>query len=162
MPSVSNSPSIRIAETADIPQLAQLFYETIIRNGSQHYTEAQTQAWASFALDLTAFTRFLEGATTFVMETDGEILGFAGLAADGHVRAIYVRGDRLDQGIGSQLMQTLLNDAENRSIHRLYAEASEFSLGLFLKFGFHQFDIEVVERNGVEFRRYLVEKKLTV
>jgi putative acetyltransferase len=99
-------------------------------------------------------------ATTFLLEADGDILGFAGLAQDGHVTAIYVRSDRLGQGIGSQLLQTLLQSAARQGIQRLYAEASEFSMGLFLKFGFQQFDTEVVDRNGVQFQRYLVEKTL--
>lgn len=158
MSPTTNSPSIRLAKTADVPQLAQLFYETVIRNGAQHYTEAQTQAWANFARDQTAFAQFVTAATTFLIEEDNALLGFAGIAADGHVTAVYVRGDRLGQGIGSQLMETLLNYAETQDLQRLYAEASEFSLGLFLKFGFQQFDVEVVEREGVEFQRYSVEK----
>jgi putative acetyltransferase len=154
--------TLRLATAADIPQLAQLYYETVIQNARQYYSEAQTHVWANFARDQTAFAQFFDDANTFVVEADGDILGFAGLAKDGHVTAIYVRGDRIGQGIGSQLMETLLNYAETQDIQRLYAEASEFSVGLFLKFGFQQFDTEVVERDGVEFRRYLVEKKLTV
>jgi putative acetyltransferase len=156
----ADSPVIRLATVADVPQLARLYYETVIHNGGQHYTEAQTQAWASFAHDQTAFAQFVTAATTFLLEADGDILGFAGLAQDGHVTAIYVRSDRLGQGIGSQLLQTLLQSAARQGIQRLYAEASEFSMGLFLKFGFQQFDTEVVDRNGVQFQRYLVEKTL--
>lgn len=154
----SFTPTIRLAEANDIPQLAQLFYETVMQNGPQHYSQAQTQAWASCALDQAQFTQLLAEATTFVVETETELLGFAGLAQNGHVTAIYVRGDRIGQGIGSRLMATLLSFADSEGIQRLYAEASEFSLGLFLKFGFQQFDQEVVERNGVTFKRYLVER----
>ena len=153
-----NPPSIRRATAADQPGLARLFYGTVMQNGPQHYTEAQTQAWAKAALDPIGFAQLLAAGTTFVMAADGDLLGFAGLAAEGHVTALYVRGDRLGQGIGSQLMQTLLDYAQAEGILRLYAEASEFSLGLFLKFGFRQFDTEVAEREGVEFQRYLVEK----
>ncbi|PSN20623.1 GNAT family N-acetyltransferase [filamentous cyanobacterium CCP5] len=152
-------PTIRTAEATDIPQLAQLYYETVTQNAPQHYTEAQTQAWANFALNESQFAQLFSGATTFLMEDQGEILGFAGLAPDGHVTAVYVRGDRLGQGIGSQLMEVLLEQAKTQNIPRLYAEASEFSLGLFLKFGFHHYDSEVVERGGIQFHRYLVEKQ---
>jgi putative acetyltransferase len=156
------TPMLRLAQPADIPQLAQLYYETVVQNGGQYYTEAQIQAWANFARDEAAFAQFVDGVTTFVVEADGAILGFAGLARDGHVTAVYVRCDRIGQGIGSRLMETLLNHADTGGIHRLYAEASEFSLRLFLKFGFQQFDTEVIERDGVEFQRYLVEKKITL
>ena len=40
---------------------------------------------------------------------------------------------------------------------RLYAEASEFSLGLFKKFSFRLYGTEIVNRQGVEFERYLME-----
>jgi len=152
------APTVRQAAAADIPQLAQLYYTTVMQNAPQHYTPAQTQAWANFAQDPTAFAQFFDGVTTLVMEIDSDILGFAGIAADGHVTAIYVRSDRLGSGIGSQLMEALLQYAEAQGMQRLYAEASEFSLGLFLKFGFQQFDTEVVDRNGVQFRRYLMER----
>ena len=47
--------------------------------------------------------------------------------------------------------------ARTHHIQRLYAEASEFSLGLFKKFGFRLYDTELVNREGVQFTRYLVE-----
>jgi putative acetyltransferase len=56
------------------------------------------------------------------------------------------------------IMQTVLEHAQNQSMGRLYAEASKFSLGLFKKFGFCLYDTEVVDRSGVQFKRYLVEK----
>jgi len=152
-------PTIHTAEATDMPHLAQLYYETVTQNAPQHYTKAQTQAWANFALNESQFAQLFTNATMFLMEDQGEILGFAGLAPDGHVTAVYVRSDRLGQGIGSQLMAMLLEQAQSQNIPRLYAEASEFSLGLFLKFGFHQFDSETVERSGVQFHRYLVEKQ---
>ncbi|MEB3225257.1 MAG: GNAT family N-acetyltransferase [Synechococcus sp.] len=151
-------PSIRQAQTTDIPQLAQLYYETVRRHAPTYYTEAQTQAWASFAQDAKEFRQLFDGVITFVLEADQEILGFGSLAADGHVKAIYVRSDRLGEGLGSQLLQTIIHQGAIAKIHRLYAEASEFSLGLFLKFGFQQFATESIERNGVVFQRHLVEK----
>jgi putative acetyltransferase len=57
-------------------------------------------------------------------------------------------------------MQTLVDYASSHNIQRLYAEASEFSLGLFEKCGFHIYDTEIVERQGVQFKRYLVERNL--
>jgi putative acetyltransferase len=96
--------------------------------------------------------------TTFLAVDETGILGFAGIADDGHILSAYVRRDRIHQGIGSQLMDILLDYAKRHRIQRLYAEASEFSLGLFKRFGFQVYDMEIVERQGVEFQRYLVER----
>ena len=57
-------------------------------------------------------------------------------------------------------MQTILDYAKSHNIQRLYAEASEFSLGSFKKFGFHIYDTEIVDRQGVQFKTYLVERNL--
>lgn len=147
---------LRRAETADIPELARLYRETVAAIAPSRYSPTQTQAWASFADD-PDFRHFITEATTWVATDETGILGFAGLHPSGRISAVYVRCDRIRRGIGSQLLQTLLHEARRLQLARLYAEASEFSLGLFLKFGFRITGLETVERQGVEFRRYLVE-----
>jgi len=166
--------ALRLATAADIPALASLYRETVLTHAPKHYSPAQTQAWAAFGANTPAFRRFILGATTYVAETTGAkastvaetgitpgqplILGFGGLAPDGHITALYVRHDGLGQGIGSHLLTTLLEKASQDKIPRLYAEASAFSLGLFQKFGFHHYRTDRLERGGVAFERYLVEK----
>ncbi len=152
--------NIRTATEMDVSALAALFRETVLIHGPQYYTPAQTEAWAAIDASSPRFHQFILGVTTYVAEHDTGILGFAGIGDDGHVASTYVRHDRLHQGIGSLLMQVVLTHAQEKQIPRLYAEASEFSLGLFKKFCFSQYDTEVVDRNGVQFTRYLVERIL--
>lgn len=152
--------NIRLASEADLPTLAQLYRQTVLVNAPQYYSPAQTQMWAAAPADADHFHPFVLAATTFVAENDTGILGFAGIRMDGHVASAYVRHDCLHQGIGSALMQTMLDYAQSHEIRRIYAEASEFSLGLFKKFGFCLYDTEVVNRQGVTFERYLVERHL--
>ncbi|MBE9128674.1 MULTISPECIES: GNAT family N-acetyltransferase [unclassified Coleofasciculus] len=151
---------IQIGQESDIPELANLYQQTVLAIAPQWYSPAQTQRWASFPSDIASFRQFILQGTTFIATDEMEILGFAGITEDGHVTSAYVRSDRIHQGIGSTLMETLLDYAKNHNIQRLYAEASEFSLGLFKKFSFHIYDTEVVERQGVQFKRYLVERSL--
>ncbi|NEP18897.1 MAG: GNAT family N-acetyltransferase [Leptolyngbya sp. SIO4C1] len=150
---------IRLAQEADLPTLAALYRQTVFAWGPQHYTLAQTAAWASFAADAAQFRAFILEVTTFVACDRASILGFAGIDSNGHIASVYVRHDCLHQGIGSALMQTVLDHAQETGLQRLYAEASEFSLGLFQKFDFHRYDTEIVERKGVQFERYLVERQ---
>jgi putative acetyltransferase len=160
--------NIRIAEKSDIPELAELYRKTVLAIAPEKYSPDQTQMWASFASDTVSFQQFILKPTTFICTDATGILGFAGIDDDGHVTSVYVRSDRLrrargdrnHQGIGSTLMQKILEYAQTQKIQRLYAEASEFSLGLFQKFGFHLYNTEIVDRQGVEFKRYLVEKNL--
>ncbi|MBE9139382.1 GNAT family N-acetyltransferase [Nodosilinea sp. LEGE 07088] len=149
---------IRTATAADLPTLAALYRDTVLTKAPQYYTAAQTQAWATVDAESDRFREFILGVTTYVAENTTGMVGFAGLGNDGHVASAYVRHDCLHQGIGSALMQVVLDRAQKKHLQRLYAEASEFSLGLFQKFGFSQYATEVVDHNGVQFTRYLVER----
>jgi putative acetyltransferase len=149
--------NLRIAQESDLAELAELFRQSVLSTAPQRYTSEQTQAWASMA-DSDRFRQLILQPTTYVLTDDTGILGFAGIAADGYVASTYVRSDHIHQGLGSKLMQVILDHASHNGIQRLYAEASEFSLELFKKFGFHLYDTEVVERHGVQFKRYLVER----
>ncbi|WP_353930746.1 GNAT family N-acetyltransferase [Okeanomitos corallinicola TIOX110] len=149
--------NIRIAEASDVPALAELYQTTVLEIAPQKYSPEQTQMWASFAVDTAIFQEFILKATTFIATDETEIVGFAGIAENGRVTATYVRKDRIRQGIGTILMEEIIKYAYNQKMPHLYAEASEFSLGLFQKFGFYIYDTEIVSRHGVEFQRYLVE-----
>lgn len=151
---------MRVAKKSDVSTLATLFHETVLTHGTEHYTAAQTAAWAASTLDTEQFEAFILDVQTYVAETTAGIVGFSGLAADGHVASLYVRHDCLKQGIGSALLAHVIEQAQRDRLSRLYAEASEFSLGLFQKFGFQQYDTEIVERFGVSFTRYLMEKRI--
>lgn len=152
--------NIRIAEKSDIPELAELYQKTVLAIAPEKYSPAQTQMWASFASDTASFQQFIFKPTTFICADETGILGFAGIDDDGHVTSAYVRYNLIHQGIGSTLIQKIVEYAQTQKIQRLYAEASEFSLGLFQKFGFHLYDTEIVDRQGVGFKRYLVERNL--
>jgi putative acetyltransferase len=149
--------NIRLAEEPDLAELAALYQQTVLQHAPQHYSPTQTQTWASFGENLDSFRHFIFDATTYVAIDETGIVGFAGIEANGHISSTYVRGDRLHQGIGSALVQVLLDYAAAKHLTRLYSEASEFSLGLFQKFGFRLYNTEQVERSGVVFTRYLME-----
>ncbi|WP_448561514.1 GNAT family N-acetyltransferase [Trichothermofontia sp.] len=157
--------TLRCAQPSDVPNfqmfppwltsIAKLSWPPLPKSV---YSPAQTAAWAAFAANLDQFQRFILGVTTDVAIDISGIIGFAGISATGHVASVYVHPDRTRQGIGSLLMQQILAYAQVHKLPRLYAEASEFSLGLFQKFGFSLYDTEVVDRQGVTFTRYLVER----
>lgn len=149
---------IRQVRETEVADLATLYQQTVLHHAPQCYTSEQTEAWASSATEIDTFRRFILDATTYVAEDETGIVGFAGIEPNGHVSSAYVRRDRTRQGIGSALMQVLLSHAADQQISRLYGEASEFSLGLFKKFGFQLYDTEVVNFRGATFTRYLVER----
>ncbi len=151
--------TIRQASEPDVPELADLYRQTILVHAPQFYTPEQVKTWAAFGFNTLHFRRLILGVTTFIALDETGILGFSGIGEDGHVASAYVRHDCIRQGIGSLLMQEVLSYAKHKTMPRLYAEASSFSLGLFTKFGFHVYATETIDRSGVQFERYLVESE---
>lgn len=144
---------IREAVKADTSALAVLYADAVRAIGPTHYTPEQVEAWAASAR-LPTFRRLLPQPLTLVAEDETGPTGFAGLALDGHVTALYVRPDRMRQGVASALLHGLFTYAATHGIERLYTEASAFSRPVFERFGFVVDQIEHVEFRGVEFERY--------
>ncbi|MEP0549101.1 MAG: GNAT family N-acetyltransferase [Rhodothermales bacterium] len=144
---------IRAATAADVPDLAALYAAAVRIVGPAHYDAAQVEAWAAFAEE-PRFRSFVLDPHTVVAEDASGITGFAGLADDGHVTALYVRPDRMRQGIGSALLCAVVERAGARGIARLYTEASAFSRPVFARHAFRLDAVEVVERRGATFERY--------
>jgi putative acetyltransferase len=151
---------IRIAQESDIPALAALYAGAVRAIAAAAYTPEQIEVWARFGANTPAFRQFILEATTYLWEENGEILGFAGLEENGHVTSLYVHANHQRRGIGSQLLQHLLQVAQSQQISRLYVEVSAFSRPVFEAFGFQLYDVEVIDRNGVTFERPLLEKWL--
>ncbi|MFW5663992.1 MAG: GNAT family N-acetyltransferase, partial [Coleofasciculus sp.] len=86
--------TIRMAQESDIPELAQLYQETVLAIAPHYYSEEQTHSWASFATDSVRFREFILSGKTFLATDETGILGFAGIADDGHITSAYVRRDR--------------------------------------------------------------------
>ena len=150
--------SIRIATADDVPALAVLYANAVRTAGPSAYAPHQVDSWAASADELDHFREFILRPTTYMAIEDDQPVGFAGIEDDGHIMSVYLRGDRQRRGIGTRLMHVILDHARRANIDRLYAEASEFSLPLFLKVGFESAGKETVERNGSTFVRRLVER----
>ncbi|MCA9109466.1 MAG: GNAT family N-acetyltransferase [Planctomycetaceae bacterium] len=130
--------------------------------GPRSYTQTQINSWAASASDRERFQEFLLRPTTYVAIDETGPVGFCGIDADGHIASLYLRGNRQRQGICTSLVRHVLDYANRTGINRLHAEASEFSLPLFLKLGFQTVGTETVERYGATFVRHLVECHLNL
>jgi putative acetyltransferase len=150
---------IRIATPADLPELAQLYRQTVLTIAPQKYSPEQVQAWADAPNNYDYFYQFIFDATTYIWEDETGIVGFSGLQSNGHITSLYIRHDRVRQGIGKYLLLEIMAEAKQQGLSRLYSEASEFSVGLFLKMGFNIFGTEHTYYGVVKFYRYLVEYK---
>ncbi len=150
---------VRRAVADDLNALRAIYAQSVKRIGPSAYTAQQVAAWISFAQN-PHFRSFILDVHTYVAAHHNEVFGFCGIDVKGHIASIYVHPDLCRRGVARKLFKTAIERHPSPRSGRYYAEASHFSLPLFLNFGFHHYDTEQVARNGVRFERFLVSKKV--
>jgi putative acetyltransferase len=148
---------IRPATRHDLPALREVYRDAVVSAPRGPYTEEQLRAWARAAQSQQLRGILLENFTC-VAEIEERIVGLCTVEPDGRIALLYVRGAFSRRGIASDLLSATLERAELPPGTILYAEASEFSLPLFRRFGFVLVETERSLWNGVEFFRYKVRK----
>ena len=150
---------IRAATPRDAAAMARLYHDTIRRVNVRDYAPGQIVAWAGAGPDPAKWEARLATRRTFVACRGGDVLGFAELAAGGHVDAVYVHHAHQGQGIASRLLARIEQEAALRGVDRLYVEASITARPFFERRGFTVVKAQDVARRGVVFRNYRMEKR---
>lgn len=151
---------IRLARPEDFDALADLYCCAVQQTAIALYSPEQIEAWSSFTKHREKFHPFIFNGDTFLKEINGEIVGFCGLEADGHVISLYVHPRFNRQGHGSALLRYVLQQGEARGMRRFYAEASYLSKSVFERCGFQVAGMETVDYFGVVFERFQMERWL--
>ncbi len=123
-------------------------------------TQEQVNAWTGESMDYEFWHQRLKSKLPFIAENHGEIVGFAELEANGHIDCFYCHSQYQRQGIGSKLLTHIENTAKSRGIKRLYAEVSITAKPFFQHWQFTIVREQEVERRGIKFKNYVMEKYL--
>ncbi|MEA5579023.1 GNAT family N-acetyltransferase [Anabaena sp. UHCC 0451] len=140
--------------------IMNLFYNTVHEININDYTQQQVNAWASETMDYEFWHQRLKIKLPYVAENNGEIVGFAELDPDGHIDCFYCHSKYQRKGIGTKLLNHIENMAKSQEMKRLYAEVSITAKPFFQKYGFTVVREQQVERRGVLFTNYVMEKYL--
>ncbi|MBM3116436.1 GNAT family N-acetyltransferase [Jeongeupia naejangsanensis] len=155
---------IRPATAADAPVLATLMHESVRHAGRLAYSEAECAAWSPAAPDPTRFAMsMLNPALQFLVAVDADdtIVGFGSLGpTPDHLDMLYVRHDRIRQGIGSQLIAALEAEAHAQGATEVHTEASRLLRPRLEWLGYTLVAAEWVERQGVRIERFRMMKAL--
>ncbi|WP_445635218.1 GNAT family N-acetyltransferase [Nostoc sp. DSM 114161] len=151
---------IREYRLSDTQAIAKLFYDTIHEINIADYTQEQVDAWAPKDIDYEVWHKRLQVKLPYIVEDNGEIVGFGELEADGHIDCFYCHSKYQRKGIGSKLLTHLENTAKSQGIKRLYTEASITAKPFFEHKRFIVVKEQKVERRGVWFKNYVMEKYL--
>lgn len=159
---MSSTPAITVQsmQPGDEVEMRSLFYHTVHQVNSRDYTPEQIQIWAAAAHDEARWQDLSHRSQVLVAKQGDTVVGFTNLELDGHIDMFFVHHQHQGQGIGKRLMQSLEVLAKAQHMKRLYSEVSITAKPFFLRYGFWVVSQEQVERQGVEFTRFAMEKAL--
>lgn len=147
--------TLREYTSADYPELAALFYETVHAVNAADYTPDQLDAWAPGTVDENAWDASFRAHRTLIAEDQGQIVGFADMDSSGYLDRLYVHRDRQRQGIATLLCDALEQDCR---APKFTTHASITAKPFFAQRGFRVVRPQVVERRGVLLVNYVMEK----
>ncbi len=169
---------IRLFQLEDVPQIAQLFHDTVRTINLKDYSLSQVQAWAPDDIYFRDWVKVCTSRYTYVAIIPGfpeddrgqymddapahVIVGFAELEIDGHIDCFYVHKDYQGWGVGKKLYQAIASQAQQRGCDRLYTEASITAKGFFLKQGFAIEQEQQVSVRGEVFKNYRMVKPINL
>ncbi|NML36767.1 GNAT family N-acetyltransferase [Chitinophaga sp. G-6-1-13] len=150
--------TIREASPLDSKRLSDLISENAEALLKPHYSAEQWEIFIKYYSEQTMVEK-INQQTVFCAETNGDIIGT--IALDGNfVVGFYTRLQRVNQGIGKQLMSHLENYARARGIDTLQLAASPAGLAFYYKNGWQKVKDFTVYHYGVGFEETLMTKRL--
>jgi putative acetyltransferase len=157
---MNNRALLREYRPDDLPAVVTVFREAVRQIAPSRYTPAQVEAWAAFANDDTKLGRLMSQGYRLVIEQDAVVEAFALLDPADCVSLLYCHARASRRGHATRLLEALEAEARRRGIGRVRTAASLVSHPLFLRHGYMVDTVERVERNGVDFDRYRMSKRL--
>lgn len=151
---------IRLFRQQDAEQLAQLFHETVREINILDYSSSQVTAWAPDDIHFRNWVKVCSNRFTYVADDEGIIAGFGELEPNGHIDCFYCHKNYQRRKVGTQIYQVIEAKAVELGVNCLFTEASITAKPFFQSKGFCIVREQQVERRGVTFKNYLMEKYL--
>lgn len=114
---------LRKITAADLPALKELFLRSVYEIAGHDYTPAQCDAWTAAAQNPQWPERFLRTWTIGIF-IQGQLAGFANLEAPDQLDCFYVHPEFQKQGVGTKLLNAVINKAACSGAQTLRADVS--------------------------------------
>lgn len=151
---------IREFAPGDEEALWQVFYHAIHGTAAADYSPEQVAAWAPEDADPAKWAARVQGIRPFVAESDGAIVGYADVQADGYIDHFFVAPSVARRGVGSALMKRIHETAGAGGISSLYSNVSITARPFFEKWGFEVQEQQTVWIGAVAFTNFRMRKRL--
>jgi len=140
--------------------LWDVFYNTIHEINIRDYTEVQTSAWAPVDFDQKIWTKKIRSINPFVVEHEGNIIGYADLQSSGLIDHFYCDHRWQRKGVGTMLMKKIHDEAKVLGITTLISEVSITAKPFYISQGFSVIQEQWLEVRGQKLNNYKMQKVL--
>lgn len=151
---------LREYKSNDCDMLAQLFYNTVHKVNSKHYSKEQLDVWATGNVDISPWDISFSEHNTIIAEKDGEIVGFGDMDDNGYLDRLYIHNDHQRQGIATVIVNRLEQQAILHGISHFTTHASITAIPFFENRGYHAIRENKVVRSGIVLTNFVMEKDL--
>jgi putative acetyltransferase len=149
---------IRKYRESDAEEKQKLHMKVIEEVAADDYAEDQIDEWTTFDSDNANDEKDTE---RWVAEEDGKIIGFGDyVSEEAEITGIYVHPDYLRQGIASQLLAKIKEDAEKRGIEKLSLISTVSAKDFYEEHGYRVLESIMYETGGEELETFKMEKEL--
>ncbi|WP_073603985.1 GNAT family N-acetyltransferase [Vibrio aerogenes] len=138
--------------------LWQLFYHTVRHINIRDYSPAQTQAWAPEGFDMAIWQQKMDDNQPVVAEINGTIVGYTDLQPDGLIDHFFCHHQYQGLGVGTALMQHVLETGAKAGMTRFYSEVSLTARPFYEHMGFSVVRENACEIRGQILNNFLMEK----
>jgi putative acetyltransferase len=152
--------TLRQATLADLPELKQLYRDTIATVCTGEYNAEQLAVWASSSEKTRRWVDLINNQFVLVAQKDGMITGFSSLLDNNYLDFMYVHKDYQRQGIAALLLTTLEATAKQAGTTTLTSDISKTARPFFEKNGYIVIAEQVNVRQGLEIINYKMKKNL--
>jgi putative acetyltransferase len=149
-----------LAKETDIPEITDLFYNTIQFVNINDYTQEQVDDWSYWH---SAIDKWQHGIwhDFFVKAVDGiKIIGFGSLREDGYLDYLFTQKDYQHRGVGRGLYEKLEKMAISRRHRSIYSDVSITAKSFFENLGFEVEHEQLKKSHYLELVNYRMRKHL--
>ncbi len=147
---------LRRYKSQDLPQMAELFRESIRAVCSKDYNETQIKAWSDRWVRLLLRDAWFRQMYSIIAVEQDIILGFGNISAEGYLDLLYVHKDYQGQGIATAICDEL--EAQISGI--ITVDASITARFFFEGRGYHLLKENTVDVDGVVMTNFTLCKEV--
>jgi putative acetyltransferase len=150
---------LRLAVMDDLPEMLNLFRDTILHVNIGHYSQEQVLAWSDAANHWERWVQKMQQQHVLLAFEQGKLVGFGSLRND-YIDLLYVHKDHQGKGIASALYNVLEGRARELGMQALATDASFNARPFFERKGFIFVVLRDYVLNGVEISNCRMIKSL--